>query len=110
MSPSGAEVLKTIKSQIDEVDPADVQAALQSGNGSATVIIDEREIEEWDAGHSPGAKHVTRAYLYTRIESAVPDRSQPIVLYCASGNRSAFGAKTLKELLGYENVTSMRGG
>jgi sulfur-carrier protein adenylyltransferase/sulfurtransferase len=110
MSPSGAEVLKNIKGQIDEVDPADVKAALQSGNGSAPVLIDVRDNEEWDAGHIPGAKHVTRSYLETRIESAVPDRSQPIVLYCASGNRSAFGAKALKDLLGYENVASMRGG
>jgi molybdopterin/thiamine biosynthesis adenylyltransferase/rhodanese-related sulfurtransferase len=108
--PSGAEVLKNIKSQIEEVDPADVQAALQSGNGSRPVLIDVRENEEWDAGHIPGAKHVTRGHLETRIEGAVTDRSTPIVLYCASGNRSAFAAKTLTDLLGYEHVSSMRGG
>jgi molybdopterin/thiamine biosynthesis adenylyltransferase/rhodanese-related sulfurtransferase len=110
MTPSGAEILKNIKSQISEVDPADVQAALQNGNGSAPLLIDVREIDEWDAGHIPGAKHVTRGYLETRIESAAPDRTQPIVLYCASGNRSAFAAKTLTDLLGYENVASLRGG
>ncbi|MEA2386524.1 MAG: sulfur-carrier protein adenylyltransferase/sulfurtransferase, partial [Thermoleophilaceae bacterium] len=108
--PSGAEVLKTIKSQIEEVDPADVHAALQSANGSAPLVIDVRENDEWDAGHVPWAKHVTRGHLETRIEGAAPDRSRRIVLYCASGNRSAFAAKTLTDLLGYENVASMRGG
>ena len=38
------------------------------------------------------------------------DRSQRVILYCASGNRSAFAAQTLQELLGYEDVASMRGG
>ena len=41
----------------------------------------------------PGAKHVPRGYLESRIEGAVPDRSQRVVLYCASGNRSALAAQ-----------------
>jgi molybdopterin/thiamine biosynthesis adenylyltransferase len=40
----------------------------------------------------------------------VPDRSQHLILYCASGNRSAYAARTLVEDLGYEHVESMRGG
>jgi molybdopterin/thiamine biosynthesis adenylyltransferase/rhodanese-related sulfurtransferase len=104
--PSGPELIRQIKSQIDEVDPVDVQAA--AGNG--TVVIDVRESEEWDAGHIPGAKHVPRGHLESRIEGVVPDRSQRVVLYCASGNRSALAAHTLKQLLGYENVESMTGG
>jgi molybdopterin/thiamine biosynthesis adenylyltransferase/rhodanese-related sulfurtransferase len=110
MSPSGAEVIRQIKSQIDEVDPSEVNGAVSNGNGSRPVLIDVRESEEWDAGHIPGAKHVPRGYLESRIEGAVPDRSQRIVLYCASGNRSALAAHTLKEMLGYENVESMTGG
>ncbi len=110
MSPSGAEVIRQIKSQIDEVDPSDVNGAVSSGNGSRPVLIDVREGEEWDAGHIPGARHVPRGYLESRIEGAVPDRSQRVVLYCASGQRSALAAHTLKELMGYENVESMTGG
>ena len=110
MSPSGAEVIRQIKSQIQEVDPSEVRGAVSSGNGSRPVLIDVRESEEWDAGHIPGAKHVPRGYLESRIEGAVPDRSQRIVLYCASGNRSALAAHTLQELMGYENVESMTGG
>ncbi|MBV9536875.1 MAG: molybdopterin-synthase adenylyltransferase MoeB, partial [Solirubrobacterales bacterium] len=51
-----------------------------------------------------------RGYLESRIEGAVPDRSQHLILYCASGNRSAYAARTLSEDLGYEHVESMRGG
>src|SRR4051794_26185906 len=103
MSPSGAEVIRQIKSQIDEVDPSEVIGAVANGNGRTPVLIDVRESDEWDAGHIPGAKHVPRSYLESRIEGAVADRSQRVVLYCASGNRSALAAQTLKDLLGYEN-------
>ena len=60
-------------------------------------------------GHIPGAVHVPRGNLESRIERAAPDRAQPIVVYCAGGTRSAFAAKTLEEL-GYENVVSLAGG
>ncbi len=106
MSPSGAEVLRQIKSRIEEVDPAAVRE--QASNGA--VVVDVREVDEWGAGHIPGAKHVPKSYLESRIEGAAPDRSQHVILYCQSGNRSAWAARTLIEDLGYENVESMTGG
>jgi len=106
MSPSGAEFIRKIRSQVEEVDPSVVQEHL--GNGM--VLVDVRESEEWDAGHIPGAKHVPRGYLESRIEGAVKDRDTRVVLYCASGQRSALAANTLREQLGYENVASMNGG
>ena len=106
MSPTGAEVIRKIRSQVEEVDPAEVRQHL--GNG--VVLVDVRESEEWDAGHIPGAKHVPRGYLESRIEGAVRDRDQRVVLYCASGQRSALAAHTLKDLLGYDDVASMTGG
>src|SRR5437588_93111 len=106
MSPSGAEVLREIKSRIDEVDPVAVRE--QASNGA--VVIDVREPEEWAAGHIPGARHVPKSYLESRIEGAVPDRAQHVILYCASGNRSAWATRTLVEDLGYDHVESMTGG
>ena len=106
MSTSGAELLRQIKDRIDEVDPA--QARELASNGA--VLVDVREAEEFAAGHIRGAKHVPRGYLESRIEGAVPDRSKHLILYCASGNRSAYAARTLVEDLGYEHVESMRGG
>jgi molybdopterin/thiamine biosynthesis adenylyltransferase/rhodanese-related sulfurtransferase len=106
MTPSGAELLKQVKSQIDEIDPSKVRELI----GEGVAIVDVRETDEFAAGHLPGAKHVPRSYLETRIEGVVSDRDAQIVLYCQSGNRSAYGARTLVEDLGYTNVTSMTGG
>jgi molybdopterin/thiamine biosynthesis adenylyltransferase len=106
MSPSGAELLRQVKSQIDEIDPSEVRELI----GEGVAIVDVRETEEFAAGHLPGAKHVPRSYLETRIEGVVSDRDAQVVLYCQSGNRSAYGARTLTEDLGYTNVTSMTGG
>jgi sulfur-carrier protein adenylyltransferase/sulfurtransferase len=69
-----------------------------------------REQHEFEQAHLPGAVHVPRAHLESRIEGVVGDRDQRVILYCASGNRSAFAAQTMQELLGYDDVASMRGG
>jgi sulfur-carrier protein adenylyltransferase/sulfurtransferase len=106
MSPSGAELLRLVKSQIQEVDPSEVHELIDEG----VAVIDVRETDEFSAGHLPGAKHVPRSYLETRIEGVVPDRSTQVILYCQSGNRSAYAARTLTEELGYEHVRSMTGG
>src|SRR3712207_8321970 len=107
-TPTGAEVIRSIRRQVEEVDPAEVRAALQ--DGEEVVLVDVRESTEWDAGHLPGARHVPRGHLESRIEGAAPDRDQRVVLYCASGVRSALAAHTLRELLGYERVESLTGG
>ena len=106
MSPSGPELLRLVKSQIDEVDPAEVNELIDEG----VAVVDVREVDEFAAGHIPGAKHVPRSYLESRIEGAVPDRAMPVILYCQSGNRSAYAARTLRDDLGYEHVRSMTGG
>jgi len=105
---TAAEVIRGIRSQIDEVDPAEVRAAL--AGGEEVVLVDVRESGEWDAGHLPGARHVPRGYLESRIEGVAPDRDARVVLYCASGQRSALAAHTLTELLGYRDVVSLAGG
>ncbi len=107
MSPSGAEYIKQVKAQVDEVDPSAVSEVL---GADGVVIVDVREQDEWAAGHIPGAKFVTRGHLESRIEGAAPDRDARVILYCASGNRSALAAKTLREELGYSHVESMTGG
>ena len=106
MSPSGAELIRQIKQQVEEVDPAAVSEHL--GNG--VVLVDVRESEEWDRGHIPGAVHVPRGYLESRIDAAVADRDARVVVYCASGQRSVLAAHTLADMLGYMNVASMTGG
>jgi len=106
MTPSGAEYVREIRAQVEEVDPAQVSEHL--GNG--IVLVDVRDSEEWDRGHIPGAVHVPRGYLESRIDAAVGDRGARVVLYCASGHRSALAAHTLTDVLGYTDVASMKGG
>jgi molybdopterin/thiamine biosynthesis adenylyltransferase/rhodanese-related sulfurtransferase len=107
---SGAELIRKAKEQIKEVDPREVHDSVQNGNGSAPVLVDVREQHEFEEAHIPGAIHVPRGHLESRIEGKVSDRSQPVVLYCASGQRSALAAQTLQSLLGYDDVASMTGG
>src|SRR4051795_8828291 len=97
------ELLARTKAEISEIDARDAQALAHA------VWVDVREQDEWQEGHLPGAVHVPRGYLESRIEGVAPDKSTPVVLYCAAANRSAFAAKTLEEL-GYETVYSLAGG
>ena len=98
--------LQETKGQIDEVD---TERARELHESDAALFLDVREQEEWDEGHLPGATHIPRGWLESRIEQAVPDRARPIVVYCAAGNRSAFAAKSLEEL-GYQDVASLARG
>ena len=97
------ELLQSTKASISEVD-AEAARALDGA-----VWVDIREVDEWQEGHIPNAVHVPRGHLESRVEGVAPDRSAPVVIYCASGNRSAFAAKSLEEL-GYEHVHSLIGG
>jgi molybdopterin/thiamine biosynthesis adenylyltransferase/rhodanese-related sulfurtransferase len=101
------DLLQQVKTEIDEVDAARAQELLAAE--SRPLLVDVREQDEWSEGHIPGAVHVPRGFLESRIESAAPDRAAPLIVYCAAGARSAFAAKTLEEL-GFENVVSLAGG
>ena len=103
--PSYRDLLQSVKAEIQEADATTVQRLLDEG----ALLVDVRERDEWEQGRIPGAVHVPRGHLESRIEQAAPDRSRPVVLYCAAGNRSAFGAKALVEL-GYEQPVSLAGG
>jgi molybdopterin/thiamine biosynthesis adenylyltransferase/rhodanese-related sulfurtransferase len=114
-SRSGQQLIKEARSRIEELDPAAVKETLDlaAGNGSADeapVILDVREQQEYEQGHLPGAVHVPRGHLETRIESAIPDRGQRVIAYCSTQNRSALAAVTMKEQLGYDDVAVMTGG
>jgi sulfur-carrier protein adenylyltransferase/sulfurtransferase len=104
--PTYRELLQQVKAEIAEID---VQTARERLDHDSPAVVDVREQNEWDEGHIPGAVHVPRGSLESKIEGAVPDRSHSVIVYCAGGTRSAFAAKTLEEL-GYEDVVSLVGG
>ncbi len=105
---SGADLIAQAKAEIEEVQPTAAAAEIEAGDD--VVLVDVREQHEFEERHIEGAIHVPRSYLESRVEQFVPDRSKRVILYCASGIRSAFAAKTLGEELGYEDVASMAGG
>ncbi len=104
--PTYRELLQQVKDEIAEID---AQTARERLDHDSPAVVDVREQNEWDEGHIRGAVHVPRGSLESKIEGAVPDRTRPVIVYCAGGTRSAFAAKTLEEL-GYEDVVSLAGG
>jgi adenylyltransferase/sulfurtransferase len=104
--PTYRELLQQVRSEISEIDATQARERIESGE---PVVVDVREQDEWDEGHIPGAVHVPRGHLESRIERLAPDAARPVVIYCSAGNRSAFAAKTLMDL-GYEDVVSLAGG
>jgi molybdopterin/thiamine biosynthesis adenylyltransferase/rhodanese-related sulfurtransferase len=105
--PNYRDLLARAKSGIREVDTQGAAARVEAR--PAPVVLDVREADEYEQGALPGAIHIPRGFLESQVESRIPDRDAPLVVYCAGGNRSAFAAKTLGEL-GYTNVVSMAGG
>jgi molybdopterin/thiamine biosynthesis adenylyltransferase/rhodanese-related sulfurtransferase len=101
--PTYRDLLAQAKSEIREVDGREAQQLVDA------LWLDVRELDEWQEGQVPGAIHIPRGNLESRVESAIPDKSAQLVVYCAAGNRSAFAAKTLTEL-GYTDVVSLAGG
>jgi molybdopterin/thiamine biosynthesis adenylyltransferase/rhodanese-related sulfurtransferase len=101
------ELLQAARAEIEEIDATGAQRLL--ADDDPPVLVDVRERDEWEQGRIGGAVHVPRGHLESRIEAAAPDRSRPVLLYCAAGNRSVFAAKTLTEL-GYERAISLAGG
>lgn len=101
------DLLKQVKEQIEQVTPQEVHERLDAGD--RLELLDVREPDEASRGVIPGARNLSRAHFESRVEDVVPDKGAEVVVYCASGTRSAFAVRTLEEL-GYEDVKSMSGG
>src|SRR4029453_18638505 len=107
MAKTYQQIMAEAKQQVPEVSPDDVRARLDAPQ--KPVVLDVREKEEFRQGYLPGAVSIPRGFLEMQVEEKVPDKSTPIVAYCAGGARSLLAGRILKEL-GYTNVVSMKGG
>ncbi len=96
------ELIADVKKNIVEINADDVQL-------DEVTLIDVREAHETEGGIIPGAMMIARGVLETNIENRIPEKTTPLVVYCASGVRSAFATQTLGQL-GYTNVKSLIGG
>ena len=87
---SGTDLINEAKSRIREVSPAEARKLHERGG---VTFLDVRDQQEVNLGRIPGALHISRGTMETKIEAAVP-RETEVVIYCASGNRSALAADT----------------
>jgi rhodanese-related sulfurtransferase len=95
------------KSRVREVTVEQTRRRMQSDTGVR--LIDVREDNEWEAAHATCAQHLGKGIIERDIETAVPDKSTELILYCGGGFRSALAADVLQQM-GYTNVFSMAGG
>jgi sulfur-carrier protein adenylyltransferase/sulfurtransferase len=101
------ELLNKARSEVGETTPEEVAERL--ARRERIQLLDVREQDEVEQGIIPGARHLSRAHFESRAEDLVPGKDDEVVVYCATGVRSVFAARTLEEL-GYSKVSSMSGG
>jgi len=93
--------------RIEEVNTDEIVQKLK--NEENFELIDVRENEEFEDGHLPKARHLSKGIIERDIEETVPDTKREIVLYCGGGYRSVLAADNLRKM-GYTNVKSLAGG
>jgi molybdopterin/thiamine biosynthesis adenylyltransferase/rhodanese-related sulfurtransferase len=101
-----AEPIEQVKGRIEEIDPGTAREEVAAG----ATLIDVREPHEWQISRLEGATLIPQGEVVEKIEEAAPDRSGRVLLYCATGNRSARAADAIASELGYENAASIAGG
>ena len=85
------------------------QQAVQMINREKAQVIDVCSAEEFAAGHLIGARHVPLDQLEQQLAGVAKNKSQPLILVCASGLRSKRAVAVAKKL-GYEQAHSLTGG
>jgi rhodanese-related sulfurtransferase len=106
-SPAFLQLVNEAKKKIKECNIYDVKAKMDAKE--SFFFVDVREDNEWNQGRAKGAIHLGKGVIERDIESAIPDKNAPIILYCGGGFRSAIAAENLLRM-GYQDVTSMDGG
>lgn len=101
------DLLREVRAAMPMTTPEEVHA--RRARGERPQLLDVREGDEVSNGLVPGARHLSRAHFESRVEDVVPDKDSEVIVYCATGVRSSFAARTLTEL-GYSNVSVMDGG
>jgi len=92
---------------VRECAVSDVKARLD--RGERFHFVDVREDGEYAKDHAAGAVHLGKGVIERDIEEIIPNKQEPIVLYCGGGYRSALAADSIQQM-GYTNVISMDGG
>ena len=73
------------------------------------IYLDVRSTLEWLAGHVEGAIHIPYDKVERDVGSELPDRSIPLIAYCASGGRASYVVEAMRKQ-GYTVVPVTNGG
>ena len=110
MATSVKQLLEAANAVVPKVTPAQAREMMAKGN---TLVVDVRDAPELEkSGKVAGAVHHSRGMLEFRADPESPyydksfARDKPIIIYCASGGRSALAGKVLKDM-GYGQVYNM---
>jgi rhodanese-related sulfurtransferase len=95
------------KSRVKQIDI--VQYQQMAAAAERHILIDVREDGEWAEAHAAGAVHLGKGIIERDIETAIPDKTARLVLYCGGGFRSALAGDALQKM-GYSDVISLDGG
>ena len=106
-NPGFLKLVDQARTRVKECTVADVQRRL--ARGEKFHLVDVREDHEFAKDHAKGARHLGKGIIERDIETLIPDKQAPIVLYCGGGFRSVLAADALQQM-GYANVISMDGG
>ena len=106
------EMLAAARAAVPAIAPDETAALVAAGKA---VVVDVRDgTEVLTSGKVKGARHVSRGLLEFRADPESPmhdpafQKDKTIILYCASGGRSALAGKTLKDM-GYTDVRNLGG-
>ena len=112
MATSVKQMLEAANAAVPKITPSQAKGMIAEGN---TLVVDVRDGTEVAAsGKVAGAVHVSRGMLEFRADPESPyhdknfAKDKSVVVYCASGGRSALAGKMLKDL-GYEKVYNLGG-
>jgi rhodanese-related sulfurtransferase len=110
MAANVKQMLEAANAAVPKITPAQAQEMIARGN---TLVVDVRDAPEVEkTGKVAGAVHVSRGMLEFRADAETPyhdknfTKDKTVILYCASGGRSALGGKVLKEM-GYDRVYNL---
>jgi rhodanese-related sulfurtransferase len=91
---------------IHNVKPGDAEKLLAEGG---VLLLDIRTPEEFQAGHIPSARPCPLLGFSKHLKELPSDKTQPVLIYDATGARSFQAAKVLAEH-GYKDLYSLSGG
>ena len=106
-NPGFVRLVEQVKERVTEQTVGEVKARLD--RGEAIHFLDVREDGEFATDHAKGARHLGKGIIERDIETVIPDKEAPIVLYCGGGFRSVLAADALQQM-GYRRIISMAGG